>query len=68
MIMTMFAAIPGLFTGDVMMDGSLEVSVLIAFIILSMIALVIWIVQLIDAYNLTKQYNDTVRRTGQPPW
>ncbi|NLI74463.1 MAG: zinc ribbon domain-containing protein [Euryarchaeota archaeon] len=47
---------------------ALEVSLIFPLIILSMILLVIWIAQLIDVYNLTKQYNDTVRRTGQPPW
>lgn len=63
----LFSAIPGVFTGD-LPDASLETNLLIPLIVLSMISLIIWIVQLIDVYNLTKQYNDTVRRTGQPPW
>jgi len=63
----LFSAIPGFFTGD-LSDASLETSVLISLTILSVISLIIWVVQLIDVYNLTKQYNDTLRRTGQPPW
>ena len=63
----LFSAIPGVFTGD-LPDASLETNLLMPLIVLSMISLIIWIVQLIDVYNLTKQYNDTVRRTGQAPW
>ena len=63
----LFNVFPGLFVADpadiVFDTGSLTV-----LAILSIISLVIWIVQLIDAYNLTKQYNESVRRTGQAPW
>ena len=67
-MMVLFSAIPGFLTGDMMMDGSLGFDVFIVLILLSIVSLVIWIIQLIDAYNLTRQYNETVRRTGQPPW
>ncbi len=67
-MIVLFSAIPGLFSGDMIFDESLGTGVLITLVLMSMISLVIWIIQLIDAYNLTRQYNETVRRTGQPPW
>ena len=66
-MIVLFTSIPGFASGDV--SDIMNNTGLIAIVsVLSIIALVIWIVQLIDAYNLTKQYNDTVRRTGQAPW
>ncbi len=62
-----FSAMPNLFTMDAM-DVAFDTGLLVALTILSLISLVIWIVQLIDAYNLTKQYNDSIRQTGQAPW
>lgn len=37
-------------------------------IIIAIIMVVIWIVQLIDAYTQTKKYNDLLRQTGKAPW
>jgi TM2 domain-containing membrane protein YozV len=36
--------------------------------IIGLVTFVIWIVNLIDVYLLTKKYNDELRRTGKAPW
>ncbi|NLK26040.1 MAG: zinc ribbon domain-containing protein [Euryarchaeota archaeon] len=45
-----------------------DAGTLTALVLVSIIAFIIWIVQLIDVYNQTKKYNDVLRQTGQPPW
>jgi TM2 domain-containing membrane protein YozV len=66
-IITVFSAFPQFIYGT-MEAPAIGSGLIIALILLSLISMIIWIVQLIDAYNLTKQYNETVRRTGQAPW
>jgi len=40
----------------------------IGFIIFGIVLLILWIWQIIDAYNLAKKFNVTVQETGKPPW
>jgi len=63
-----FTLIPGFATDDPMavmdaLGGSLAL-----IVILSLVTFIIWIAQLIDAYNQVKTYNDALRQTGQAPW
>lgn len=53
------------------------VTILIGFIVLMILgffllfpwifALILWVWQIFDAYNLAKEYNDSVMMTGRPP-
>lgn len=45
-----------------------DTNFLIVISIVSLVTFIIWIVQLIDAYNQVKKYNDALRQTGQAPW
>ena len=39
-----------------------------AFVLLSLVNLVLWVWQSYDAYNLAKQFNEHVRQYGKAPW
>jgi TM2 domain-containing membrane protein YozV len=39
-----------------------------AFVLLSLVNLVLWIWQSYDAYNLAKQFNEHVEQYGKAPW
>jgi TM2 domain-containing membrane protein YozV len=45
-------------TGDVWLIAS----------IISLVTFVIWIVNLVDVYLLTKKYNESIQHTGKAPW
>jgi len=50
-------------------NGYYEFSNLIVpMLIMSFVSFIIWIWQLYDAYSLGKEYNEHLRRTGQPLW
>ena len=63
-----FSIIPNFNTPDpmVVMDALSGYIVLLS--VLSLAGFIIWIAQLIDAYTVTKKYNDVLRQTGQAPW
>ncbi len=65
----MWSAIGGLAaTSDPDVILNLSNDVLIVSGTIGLIGFIIWIVNLVDVYQLTKKYNETVRLTGQPPW
>ncbi|MDR3205817.1 MAG: zinc ribbon domain-containing protein [Candidatus Methanoplasma sp.] len=37
-------------------------------IVVGLIDVIYWIWNIVDAYNLAKEYNDVLRNTGNPPW
>jgi TM2 domain-containing membrane protein YozV len=38
------------------------------YIIAGIVMFIVWIWQLVDAYNLAERYNEQMFRTGSPPW
>ncbi|MDW5562750.1 MAG: DUF6677 family protein [Methanomassiliicoccus sp.] len=55
-------------SGDPNFMVGLSNDLLIVVSIIGLIAIIIWIVNLIDVYQQTKKYNEAIRRTGQAPW
>ncbi|MBI0583255.1 MAG: TM2 domain-containing protein [Methanomassiliicoccus sp.] len=41
---------------------------LVMISVISVVTFIIWIINLVDAYLLTKKYNDALRQTGKAPW
>ena len=37
-------------------------------IFIGILFLIFWVWQIYDAYNITEEYNNALRATGQPPW
>jgi TM2 domain-containing membrane protein YozV len=37
-------------------------------LIFAVILVILWIYQIVDAYNLAKMFNREVQSTGKPPW
>jgi hypothetical protein len=49
--------------------GSIPNTNLIVFtVIMAIVLFILWIYQLIDAYNVTKRFNSELMATGREPW
>ncbi|WP_400208947.1 zinc ribbon domain-containing protein [Candidatus Methanomassiliicoccus intestinalis] len=40
----------------------------IPMVVAAIVSAVVWIYNVFDAYTLAEEYNNTLRRTGNPPW
>lgn len=48
--------------------GALVTIATVFIIFAGILFLVFWVWQIYDAYNITEEYNNALRATGQPPW
>jgi TM2 domain-containing membrane protein YozV len=53
---------------NLVVDWPFNADMLAFLVIVSIVALIIWVYQLIDAYVVTKRYNADLMATGHEPW
>jgi len=71
-LIIMFVLVPLLWgsivLGAFMLIFAFCVARFIFSVVFALITFVVWIWQIIDAYELAKQYNSILMATGRPPW
>lgn len=59
---------PADFTVDWPYGGIPNTNLIVFTVIMAIVLMIVWIYQLIDAYNVTKRFNAELMATGREPW